>query len=151
MDRRPDDAGIAQEICPKAKAIIAIGNCASYGGLPAAAPNPTGAAGVEGALGTGLTVPVVNLPGCPPNPVNFVGVIANYLLQGTLPALDADGRSQFIGKEVHGQCPYREDKTRFLRRGAAGETYNNSPFGQVQRRYQLPNAGRAPLHRLQRT
>jgi [NiFe] hydrogenase small subunit len=121
---------IAQEICPKAKAIIAIGNCASYGGLPAAAPNPTGAAGVEGALGAGLTVPVVNLPGCPPNPVNFVGVIANYLLKGSLPPLDADGRPQFAyGKEVHGQCPYRDDKSRCLFEGGCKgkETYNNCP------------------------
>ena len=41
---------IAQEICPKAKYIRALGNCASYGGLPAAWPNPTGAMGVESAL-----------------------------------------------------------------------------------------------------
>jgi [NiFe] hydrogenase small subunit len=57
-------------------------------------------------------------------------VIANYLLQGTLPALDADGRPQFAyGKEVHGQCPYREDKTRCLfEAGCKGkETYNNCP------------------------
>jgi [NiFe] hydrogenase small subunit len=106
---------LAQEICSKAKAIIALGNCASYGGLPAAAPNPTGAAGVEGALGTGLAVPVVNLPGCPPNPVNFVGVIANYLLQGTLPSLDADGRPTFAyAKTVHSQCPFRENESRCL-------------------------------------
>jgi [NiFe] hydrogenase small subunit len=121
---------IAQEICPKAKAIIAIGNCASDGGLPAAAPNPTGAAGVQDALGSGLAVPVVNLPGCPPNPVNFVGVVANYLLQGTLPSLDADGRPTFAyGKEVHGQCPYREDNARCLfEAGCKGkETFNNCP------------------------
>jgi [NiFe] hydrogenase small subunit len=121
---------IAQEICPKAKAIIALGNCASYGGLPAAAPNPTGAAGVQGALGTGMTVPVVNLPGCPPNPVNFVGTLANYLLSGNLPELDTIGRPQFAyGKEVHGLCPYREDKTRCLfEAGCKGkETFNNCP------------------------
>ena len=45
---------IAQEICPKSKAVISLGNCASYGGLPAAFPNPTGAIGVENALGSGL-------------------------------------------------------------------------------------------------
>ena len=105
---------IAQEICPKAKAIIALGNCASYGGLPAAWPNPTGAMGVETAL-AGLNVPVVNLPGCPPNPVNFVGVIANYLLQGTLPSLDADGRPTFAyANTVHSQCPFRENESRCL-------------------------------------
>jgi len=121
---------IAQEICPKAKAIIALGNCASYGGLPAAWPNPTGAMGVEDALGSGLTVPVVNLPGCPPNPVTFVGTLANYLLFGKLPEVDGDGRPKFAyGKEVHGQCPYRQDKSRCLFEGGCKgkKTHNNCP------------------------
>jgi [NiFe] hydrogenase small subunit len=87
---------IAQEVCPGAKAIIALGNCASYGGLPAAWPNLTGALGVENALGTRIgNVPVVNLPGCPPNPINFVATLANYLLFDKLPTLDSDGRSIF--------------------------------------------------------
>ncbi|PKN61091.1 MAG: oxidoreductase [Deltaproteobacteria bacterium HGW-Deltaproteobacteria-15] len=97
---------IANEVCPKAKAILALGNCASFGGLPAALPNPTGAKGVKAALGAALTVPVVNIPGCPPNPVNFVGTLANYLLFGKLPALDSLGRPLFAyGKTVHDQCP----------------------------------------------
>jgi [NiFe] hydrogenase small subunit len=121
---------IAEEICPKAKAIIALGNCASYGGLPAAWPNPTGAMGVEGALGASLTVPVVNLPGCAPNPVNFVGTLATYLLAGKLPELDDDGRPKFAySKEVHGQCPYREEKSRCLFEGGCKgkKTHNNCP------------------------
>jgi [NiFe] hydrogenase small subunit len=121
---------IAREICPKAKAIISVGNCASYGGLPAAWPNPTGAMGVEGALGTGLGVPVVNLPGCPPNPVNFVGTLANYLLFGKLPELDDDGRPKFAyGKTVHAQCPFREIKSRCLFEGGCKgkKTCNNCP------------------------
>ena len=76
---------IAQEICPQALAVMAIGTCASYGGLPAAAPNVTGAKGVKAALGSRLTKPLVNLSGCPPNPVNVVGTLANYLLFGKLP------------------------------------------------------------------
>jgi [NiFe] hydrogenase small subunit len=121
---------IAREICPKAKAIISLGNCASYGGLPAAWPNPTGAMGVEGALGTGLRVPVINLPGCPPNPVNFVGTLANYLLFGRLPELDGDGRPKFAyAKPVHGQCPFRDDKSRCLFEGGCKgkKTFNNCP------------------------
>jgi [NiFe] hydrogenase small subunit len=107
---------IAQEVCTKAKAIIALGNCASYGGLPAAWPNPTGAQGVESALDSLIAdIPVVNLPGCPPNPINFVGTLANYLLNGSLPALDADGRPQFAyGNTVHNLCPYRENESRCL-------------------------------------
>ena len=37
---------ILAEVAPKAAAIIAIGSCSSYGGIQAAAPNPTGAKGV---------------------------------------------------------------------------------------------------------
>ncbi len=123
---------IANEICPKSKAVIALGNCASYGGLPAAFPNPTGAMGVENALGAGLGKPVVNLPGCPPNPVNFVGTIANYLLLGNLPDLDADGRPVFAyGRRVHDQCPFRHDSNehRCLEDyGCKGKRcYNNCP------------------------
>jgi [NiFe] hydrogenase small subunit len=118
---------LAQEICPKAKAVIAIGNCASYGGLPAAYPNPTGAAGVEQALGTGLAIPVVNLPGCPPNPVNFVGVLANYLLKGSLPALDSEGRPNFAyGTTVHSRCPYRETSRCLEDYGCKGKICNNN-------------------------
>jgi NiFe hydrogenase small subunit HydA len=129
---------IAQEICPKAKAIIAIGNCASYGGLPAAAPNPTGAAGVEDALGTGLTVPVVNLPGCPPNPVNFVGVVANYLLQGTLPALDARAAEFAYGTKFTVSAYL---KTRLVSFEAGAAILQQLPFGQVQRWNQSMQAG----------
>jgi [NiFe] hydrogenase small subunit len=101
---------MAQEICPKALAVIAMGSCASYGGLAAAFPNPTGAQGVQTALGGRLSVPLINLPGCPPNPVNFVGTVANYLLSGTLPSLDSLGRPIFAyGRMVHDQCPYRGD------------------------------------------
>lgn len=99
---------IAEEICPKAKAIVACGTCASYGGLPAAFPNPTGAQGLKKALPF-LAVPIVNVPGCPPNPINIVGTIANHLLFDQLPALDAKGRPLFAyGSKVHDQCPYRE-------------------------------------------
>lgn len=125
---------IAQEICPQSLFIIAIGTCASYGGLPAAAPNLTGAKGVGDALGTGLNVPVVNIPGCPPNPVNFVGAVSYYLLNHQLPQLDNKGRPQFAyGKRVHDQCPYHEDgrygEDRCLEdMGCKGKhCYNNCP------------------------
>jgi len=100
---------IAEEILPKARAVIACGTCAAYGGVAAASPNPTGAKGVQDAL-PNLNVPVVNLPGCPPNPVNFVAVIANYLLNDMLPAMDSLRRPTFAyGRTVHDRCPYEED------------------------------------------
>ncbi len=36
---------IVREVADKAGAIIAIGSCASWGGIPSADPNPTGATG----------------------------------------------------------------------------------------------------------
>ncbi len=96
---------IAKDVVPKAAATIAIGSCASWGGIPAAKPNPTGAVGVMDLI---KNVPVVNIPGCPPNPINLVGTIVNYLLLGKLPALDKMGRPKFAyGKTIHDQCPRR--------------------------------------------
>jgi [NiFe] hydrogenase small subunit len=55
---------IAKEVVPQAAATIAIGSCASWGGIPAAAPNPGGYKGVGDALG----MKVINLPGLPGEP-----------------------------------------------------------------------------------
>lgn len=118
---------IAQDILPKAKAIISLGTCSAYGGIAAAAPNPTGAKGVTNAL-PNLAVPVVNLPGCPPNPINFVALLASYLLNNSLPALDAYGRPLFaFRRKIHASCPYKRNETRCLKHeGCKGQwTYNN--------------------------
>lgn len=95
---------IAGEVVPKAAAVIAVGTCAAYGGIAAARPNPGGYKGVGAALG----IKTLNIPGCPPNPVNFVGTLVNHLLLGRLPALDAVGRPLFAyGRTIHDQCPRR--------------------------------------------
>lgn len=95
---------LAKEVVPKALATICIGTCASYGGLPAAAPNPTGAKSVSEVCG----VKTLNIPGCPPNPINLVGTVVNYLLFGKLPDLDDKGRPLFaFGKSIHDQCQRR--------------------------------------------
>jgi len=92
---------IAKDLAPKAKAVIAMGTCACFGGVQAAKPNPTGAMSVKQATG----VTTVNVAGCPPNPINFVGSVVYYLTKG-LPPLDANGRPvPFYGKTVHDQCP----------------------------------------------
>lgn len=101
-DKRMID--LIKEVGPKALAVIAIGTCSAYGGLPAAAPNPTQAKSISEVTG----LKTVNIPGCPPNPINFVGTVVNYLLFGKLPALDAQGRPLFAyGQLVHDQCPRR--------------------------------------------
>ena len=52
-------------VADKAAAVIAIGSCASWGGIPSADPNPTDAVGVDALI---KNKPIVNIPGCPPRP-----------------------------------------------------------------------------------
>jgi len=95
---------IGKEVTKGALATVCIGNCASFGGVQAAAPNPTKAKGVGEALG----IKTVNVSGCPPNVVNFIATVVHFLLLGKLPALDDNGRPLFAyGKTIHEQCPRR--------------------------------------------
>ncbi len=95
---------MGKEICPKAAAVVCIGACACFGGIQAAKPNPGGYKGVGEALG----IKTVNIAGCPPNPINLVGTIVNYLLLGKLPDLDNLGRPLFAyGQTIHDQCSRR--------------------------------------------
>ena len=93
------------EVAADAGAIIAIGSCASFGGIPASGPNPTDATGAPMIL-AGKTV--VTIPGCPPNAYNFLGTVLQYAVLGTLPALDDKGRPKFAyGRVIHEDCPRR--------------------------------------------
>ena len=106
---------ILREAAENAGAIIAMGSCASFGGVPSADPNPTGAKGTPMVL-TDKTV--VTLPGCPPNPYNLLGTVLQYATYGTLPALDAKGRPLFAyGRTIHEDCPRRPhfDAGRFVK------------------------------------
>ena len=105
---------ILEEAAEMAGAIIAIGSCASFGGIPAADPNPTGATGTPMVL-KGKTV--VTIPGCPANPYNFLGTALQYATFGTLPELDELGRPKWAyGRTIHEHCPRRAhfDAGRFV-------------------------------------
>jgi [NiFe] hydrogenase small subunit len=119
---------IAEEVLPKAKAIIAIGSCSCDGGVAAAAPNPASVRSVADAFPS-LKVPVIKCPGCPPNPVNFVAILADYLLKGTTPALDSSGRPTFAyGKTVHQQCTLLGTANCLQSQGCRGiSTFHNCP------------------------
>jgi hydrogenase small subunit len=94
-----------KRVADKAGAIIALGSCASFGGIPASPPNPTGAVGAPQVL-AGKTV--VTLPGCPANPYNLLGTVLQYATFGTLPALDEKNRPKFAyGRVIHEDCPRR--------------------------------------------
>ena len=106
---------ILKEVGQKAAAVVAIGSCASWGGVPSASPNPTGATGVDSIL---TEKPVVNLPGCPPNPYNLLAVVLEYATMGRLPALDDQNRPKFAyDRVIHDHCPRRAhfDAGRFAR------------------------------------
>ncbi len=97
---------IAREVCGTAGATIAIGTCASFGGLPAAAPNPTGALGVADAV-PGVRN-LINLPACPANAENLTALVVHYLTFKSWPALDAYRRPLFAyGKAIHDACERR--------------------------------------------
>jgi len=96
---------IVKETASKAAAVIAIGSCASWGGIPAADPNPTGATGAPTVL-AGTTV--VTIPGCPPNGYNFLSTVLHFLTLKKLPALDEKGRPKFAyGRLIHENCERR--------------------------------------------
>ncbi len=105
---------ILADIGPKAAAVISLGTCASFGGVQAAAPNPTGAKGVQELLSG---VPIINLPGCPPNPITFLGTVLHYLTFKRLPNTDDMGRPLFAyGRLIHDHCERRAhfDEGRFV-------------------------------------
>jgi len=96
---------VLKEVGSKAAAIIAMGSCASWGGVPSADPNPTGATGVDSII---TDKPIVNLPGCPPNPYTLLGVVLEFAVMGKLPACDDLKRPKFaFDRLIHDHCPRR--------------------------------------------
>ena len=134
---------IVRETAAQAAAVIAIGSCASWGGIPSADPNPTEATALHKIL---KDKPVVNIPGCPPNPYNFLSTVLYFLTFKKLPELDSQNRPKFAyGRLIHENCERRPhfDAGRFAtefgddnhrkgyclyKLGCKGpETYNNCP------------------------
>jgi hydrogenase small subunit len=67
------------ELAKQAQIVVALGDCACWGGIPAMAPNPSGSIGLQylkrdqgGFLGADfhsrMGLPVLNIPGCPTHP-----------------------------------------------------------------------------------
>ena len=97
---------IARNVCGNAAATIAIGTCATFGGLPAASPNPTGALGVADAV-PGVRN-LINLSACPANVENLTALLVHYLTFKAWPPLDHYRRPLFAyGKSIHDNCERR--------------------------------------------
>lgn len=98
-------ADLLRRVAKNAVAVMAVGSCAYDGGVVAAEPNPTGAVGVSEALGRS---DIINLPGCPVNPINIVGTLLHYIMFDEFPKMDAKNRPEWAyGFRVHDNCERR--------------------------------------------
>jgi hydrogenase small subunit len=87
----------------KAAHVIALGACATHGGVSAARPNPAECVSVQSVLNR----KVIKLPGCPCHPDWFMGTLAHILLYGE-PKLDSRDRPLlFYSTLIHDRCPRR--------------------------------------------
>ncbi len=124
------------KLAPKAWGVVAIGTCATYGGMHAMAGNPTGSMGLADYLGWDFRsaggLPIVNVPGCPVQPDNFMETLTWLLFQaaGLSPVIPLDDqlRPQWLfGKTVHEGC----DRAGYYEQGDFAKDYN-SPKCQVK-------------------
>jgi hydrogenase small subunit len=87
-------------LAPRAAIVMAVGTCATYGGIPAMKNNPTGAMGLRDYLGhawrSRLDQPIVNLPGCPAQPDNITETLLYLVLQiaGTTAPIELDDQGR---------------------------------------------------------
>ena len=94
-----------KQVSHNAAALVAVGTCATFGGVPAASPNPTGAVGVQDVI---KNKPIINIPACPANPSNITGTILHFVLTGQVPELDHLNRPKFaFGYRIHDNCERR--------------------------------------------
>lgn len=108
-----------EETVENAFAVIAVGTCAAFGGLPHADPNPTGAVPISEIV---TNKPIINISGCPPIPEAMTGTISYLLSFGKIPELDALGRPlAFFGETIHDRC-YRRP---FYERGMLAKSFDD--------------------------
>ena len=119
-------------LAPKAAAIVAVGTCATYGGVPAMKNNPTGAMGLPDFLGwswrSRLGVPIVCIPGCPAQPDNMTSILLELVLfaagMGPAPLLDERLRPvRLFGRTTREGC----SRAGFTEQGQFATTYGNDP------------------------
>jgi len=118
---------LLQKLAAKASYIVAVGQCSSFGGIPAATGNLTGAVPVSEALklaSVSTKHQIINIPGCPANP-DWTLVTLATVLQGFDPDLDDQGRPKaFFTSYIHDNCPRREA----YNRGQMAKTFDD-PVG----------------------
>jgi hydrogenase small subunit len=132
-------------LAPKALAVVGAGTCATYGGIHAMQGNPTGCMGLQDYLGhdwrSKAGLPIVNVPGCPVQPDNFMETLLYLLRQlaGLAPMIPVDdlGRPRWLfGNTVHNGC----DRAAYYERADFTKEYG-SP--QMPGKDRLPGSGGA--------
>lgn len=106
---------ILEEMAEKATAIIAVGSCATFGGVPSMRPNPAAIKGVQEHLSEEFSV--INLDLCPVNPRNLAATIVSVIVLGEIPETDRFGRPlMFHSQTIHDNCERRAhfDAGRFV-------------------------------------
>ena len=119
-------------LAPRAAAVVAVGTCATYGGIPAMKGNPTGAMGLPDFLGwdwrSRLDLPIVCVPGCPTQPDNMTEIIT-YLafhLAGAAPPPDLDEMLRprwLFGRTTREGC----NRAGFTEQGRFADEYGDDP------------------------
>ncbi|MCW2310229.1 hydrogenase small subunit [Rhodobium gokarnense] len=108
-----------EETVKDAFAVVAVGSCAAFGGIPHAKPNPTNAMPIGRLV---KDKPVINISGCPPIPEAMAGTLAHVLAFGNVPELDSHGRPlAFFGDSIHDRC-YRRP---FYDKGQFAESFDD--------------------------
>ncbi|MGH7869081.1 MAG: hydrogenase expression protein HypE, partial [Candidatus Dormibacteraceae bacterium] len=117
-------------LAPKALAVVGAGTCATYGGIHAMAGNPTGCMGLADYLGwnwkSKAGLPIVNVPGCPVQPDNFMETLLYLLYQvaGLAPMIPLDDQLRptwLFGKTVHEGC----DRAGYYEQGDFAHEYGS--------------------------
>ena len=117
-------------LAPKALAVMAVGTCATYGGIHAMAGNPTGAMGVPDYLGwnwrSKAGIPIICVPGCPIQPDNLSETITYLLYQAggqapMIPLDDALRPTWLFGRTVHEGC----DRAGYYEQGDFAHEYGS--------------------------
>jgi len=118
------------KLAPRATSVLAVGTCATYGGVHAMAGNPTGAMGVPDYLGwdwkSTAGIPIVCVPGCPAHPDNLSETILYLLYQiaGQAPMIPLDEHLRprwLYGFTVHEGC----DRAGYYEQDEFAETYDS--------------------------
>ncbi len=110
-----------KDLSEVARYTVAVGTCASSGGIPASGSNPTMASGLQfhrdkagGVLGEGYRslegLPVINIPGCPVHP-DWITETLYFIVNGKLNMETIDYANRpyvFYNRLAHHGCPKNE-------------------------------------------